>query len=142
MSASTYPDIHQIMRARNTNTNKAFSDIWTQMRGLYLKVIDSTENVSWETYKQYLAQNISYTPYLATEDILTWLADAPNDIQHMVPRSETHDNFGPNGNIQTNRTIFFMYFRIRFRFLLFHPGIARTMQCHVTISISRHGRTH
>ncbi|KAK9754616.1 hypothetical protein QE152_g1134 [Popillia japonica] len=94
--ASTYPDIHQIMRARNTNTNKAFSDIWTQMRGLYLKVIDSTENVSWETYKQYLEQNISYlkvidstenvswetykqyleqnisyTPYLATEDILT-----------------------------------------------------------------------
>ncbi|KAK9708012.1 Parvovirus non-structural protein NS1 [Popillia japonica] len=91
LGTSTYPDIHQIMRARNTNTNKAFSDIWTQMRGLYLKVIDSTENVSWETYKQYLAQNISYTPYLATASITiqihaTWLADAPNDIQHMVPR--------------------------------------------------------
>ncbi|KAK9700609.1 Parvovirus non-structural protein NS1 [Popillia japonica] len=87
--ASTYPDIHQIMRARNTNTNKAFSDT-----GLYLKVIDSTENVSWETYKQYLEQNISYTPYLATEDILTVMTGV-NKLKTSTNQAEDLNHSSP-----------------------------------------------
>ncbi|KAK9708064.1 hypothetical protein QE152_g27457 [Popillia japonica] len=57
--SSIYPNIHSLMQTRNTSTDKMFSEIWTEMRSLYMKVVDSTENVSWETFKKYLEQNIS-----------------------------------------------------------------------------------
>lgn len=74
--SSIYPNIHSLMQTRNTSTDKMFSEIWTEMRSLYMKVVDSTENVSWETFKKYLEQNISSIPYLATEDIVTVMTGA------------------------------------------------------------------
>lgn len=87
--ASTYPDIHSLMRGRNTNTDKKFSDIWTEMRALYLKATDSTENASWETFKDYLATNISYTPFLGTEDILTVMTGV-SKLKISTNRAEDH----------------------------------------------------
>lgn len=90
-----FPNIQQIMTIRNTNTDPKFTEIWTQMRGLYLKAADSTEFVSWETFKNYLEQNISSIPYLGVEDILTVMSGA-TQLKHSTNHAENLNHSSPS----------------------------------------------
>lgn len=87
--STMFPNIHSLMLAKNTSTDKMFLEIWAEMRTIYMKVLDSAENVSWETFKHYLEENISSIPYLATEDIVTVMTGA-NESKASTSRGEAN----------------------------------------------------